>query len=117
MDAVRTAERRDALRATAAANGLDAVLVTNLLNVRYLTGFTGANGALLVTVDGTDLFGTDGRYTTQAGAQVPDVELLVDRATVPALAREAVRRGGGRMGFESHALTVDGLATLEPRLC
>ena len=66
--------------------GCDAVLVTNLLNVRYLTGFTGSNGALLVSADGADLFGTDGRYTTQAGTQVPDVELLVDRATVAALA-------------------------------
>ena len=113
MDAVRTAGRRDALRATAAAQGLDAVLVTNLLNVRYLTGFTGSNGALLVRTDGADLFGTDGRYTTQAGTQVPDVELLVDRATVPALARAAVQRGTGRLGYESHDLTVDGLAALE----
>jgi Xaa-Pro aminopeptidase len=109
----RQAARRDALRAVAAERGLDAVLVTNLLNVRYLTGFTGSNGALLVRADGHDLFGTDGRYTTQAGTQVPDVELLVDRGTVPALAREAVRRGAGRMGFESHDLTVDGLAALE----
>ncbi|WP_040337714.1 M24 family metallopeptidase [Candidatus Blastococcus massiliensis] len=106
------AARRDVLRATAAQRGLDAVLVTNLLNVRYLTGFTGSNGALLVRTDGADLFGTDGRYTTQASTQVPDVELLVDRGTVPALARAAVRAGLGRLGFESHDLTVDGLDQL-----
>ena len=109
----RSAERRDVLRATAAADGLDAVLVTNLLNVRYLTGFTGSNGALLVRTDGADLFGTDGRYTTQAATQVPDVEVLVDRATVAGLAAAAVRGGAGRLGFESHDVTVDGLALLE----
>jgi Xaa-Pro aminopeptidase len=114
----RTADRRNALRATAAERGLDAVLVTNLLNVRYLTGFTGSNGALLVATDSspahpTDLLGTDGRYTTQAAAQVPDVEVLVDRATVAGLARAAVQRGIGRLGYESHDLTVDGLAALE----
>ena len=106
------AARRDALRAIAAERGLDAVLVTNLLNVRYLTGFTGSNGALLLRTDGADLFGTDGRYTTQAAAQVPDVEVLVDRGTVPALARAAVRTGAGRLGFESHDVTVDGLEQL-----
>ncbi|RBY85687.1 Xaa-Pro peptidase family protein [Blastococcus sp. TF02A-30] len=106
----REAARRDALRALAAQQDLDAVLVTNLLNVRYLTGFTGSNGALLVRTDGPDLFGTDGRYTTQASTQVPDVELVVDRATVPALARAAA--GAGRLGFESHDLTVDGLEQL-----
>ncbi len=109
----REVERRDRLRATAAERGLDAVLVTNLLNVRYLTGFTGSNGALLLRTDGADLFGTDGRYTTQAGTQVPDVELLVDRATVPALAQEAVRRGAGRIGYESHEVTVDGHGVLQ----
>jgi Xaa-Pro aminopeptidase len=107
------AARRDALRATAAEQGLDAVLVTNLLNVRYLTGFTGSNGALLVSADGADLFGTDGRYTTQAASQVPDVELVVDRATVAGLATLAARRGVGRLGYESHDVTVDGLAALE----
>jgi len=110
---VRTAQRRERLRAVAGERGLDAVLVTNLLNVRYLTGFTGSNGVLLVRTDGADLFGTDGRYTTQAAAEVPDVEVLVDRATVTAVAGEAVRRGAGRLGYESHDLTVDGLAHLE----
>jgi len=117
MSAMRTAQRRDALRATAAERELDAVLVTNLLNVRYLTGFTGSNAALLVRAGGPDLFATDGRYTTQAGVQVPDVELLVDRTTVPALAAEAVRprpggKGAGRIGYESHDLTVDAHASL-----
>ncbi len=110
---MRYGERRKRLRATAAERGLDAVLVTELLNVRYLTGFTGSNGALLLRADGADVFGTDGRYTTQAGTQVPDVELLIDRGTVAALAREAVRRGAGRIGYESHHLTVDGLRALE----
>lgn len=105
------AGRRDRLRAAAGEQGLDAVLVTNLLNVRYLTGFTGSNGALLVRTGGADLFGTDGRYTTQAGTQVPDVELLVDRGTVGALTAAAA--GVGRLGFESHDVTVDGLRALE----
>ncbi len=109
----REPARRDALRATAAQRGLDAVLVTDLLNVRYLTGFTGSNGVLLVRTDGADLFGTDGRYTTQAATQVPDVEVLVDRATVAGVAAAAVRSGVGRLGYESHDVTVDGLALLE----
>jgi Xaa-Pro aminopeptidase len=103
----RESARREVLRGTARERGLDAVLVTHLLNVRYLTGFTGSNGALLVRADGSDVLATDGRYTTQAGAQAPDVELLVDRTTVPALAAEAVRRGAGRIGYESHDVTVD----------
>ncbi len=111
------ARRRERLRVSAVQQGLDAVLVTNLLNVRYLTGFTGSNGALLVRADPSaahpDLFGTDGRYTTQAGVQVPDVELVVDRGTVSALVRAAVRGGTGRLGFESHDVTVDGLRGLE----
>jgi Xaa-Pro aminopeptidase len=112
-DTSREAGRRDRLRAAAASAGVDAVLVTNLLNVRYLTGFTGSNGALLLRADGDDVLGTDGRYTTQAGVQVPDLELLIDRATVPALAARAAHLGTRRLGFESHDVTVDGLRGLE----
>ena len=110
------ADRRDRLRATARTAGLDAVLVTRLVNVRYLTGFTGSNGVLLVPADGPDVLCTDGRYTTQAGVQSPDVELLVDRDSVVSLARRAATDGHRRLGFESHDVTVDLHRTLAEKV-
>lgn len=101
------AARRVALRALLDAAGLDGLLVTDLLNVRYLTGFTGSNGALLLTRDGA-LFGTDSRYTARAAVEVPDLEPLIERGTVAALAARAT----GRIGFESDAVTVEGHAAL-----
>lgn len=110
------ADRRDRLRATARTTGLDAVLVTRLVNVRYLTGFTGSNGVLLVPADGPDVLCTDGRYTTQAGVQAPDVEVLVDRNSVVSLAERAVADGRRRLGFESHDVTVDLHRTLTEKV-
>jgi Xaa-Pro aminopeptidase len=53
----------------------DALLVTNLVNVRYLTGFTGSAGAVLIGPrPSSDRFVTDGRYAEQAATQVPDLE-------------------------------------------
>jgi Xaa-Pro aminopeptidase len=102
-------DRRGRLRERVRAAGLDAVLVTRLVNVRYLTGFTGSNGALLVPVDPdrADVLCTDSRYTLQAGDQSPDVELLVERASATALAARAAADGYRRLGFESHDVTVD----------
>src|SRR3954451_8532029 len=57
------------LRPAFAEAGCDAVLVTNLTNVRYLTGFTGSAGSLLVRRGGAVLF-TDGRYQTQSREQL-----------------------------------------------
>jgi len=104
---VSGAERRERLRERVRGAGLDAVLVTRLVNVRYLTGFTGSNGALLVAADGADVLCTDGRYTLQAGDQTPDVELLVERSSATALAGRAADDGHRRLGFESHDVTVD----------
>ena len=100
--------RRDALRRLLRERELDALLVTNLLNVRYLTGFTGSNGALLVAADDGAVFCTDGRYETSSASQVPDVERVIGRDCGLALAA----RGKGRIGFESDYVTVDGLADL-----
>ena len=44
-------QRRDRLRARLVAAELDAMLVTDLVNVRYLSGFTGSNAALLIRAD------------------------------------------------------------------
>ena len=60
--------RQRRLRAALAENNLDWLLVTHLPNVRYLSGFTGSAGVLLVGEE--DTFFTDGRYATQARAEV-----------------------------------------------
>ncbi len=53
---------------------LDGILVTERVNYRYLTGFTGSRGYLLVLKGEACLF-TDFRYTQQAGEQVPGLEI------------------------------------------
>ena len=106
--------RRAALRRSMQAAELDALLVTDLLNVRYLTGFTGSNAALLVAAEGDEVsvFCTDGRYDTQSQRQVPDLRRLIDRPCDLALAATAAEAGIGRLGFESHRVTVDGHTAL-----
>jgi len=52
--------------------------ITNLINVRYLTGFTGSNAALLVS-DSTAVLATDSRYEIQAAHQVSDLECVIGR--------------------------------------
>ena len=106
--------RRTALRRGLQAAELDALLVTDLLNVRYLTGFTGSNAALLVdaATDEATVFCTDGRYDTQSQRQVPDLRRLVDRPCDLVLAAAAAEAGYRRLGFESHRVTVDGHAAL-----
>src|SRR3954470_22281811 len=106
MDAVRTAARRDALRKTAAERGLDAVLVTNLVNLRYLTGFTGSNGALLVHADGTAVLATDGRYAEQAADEAPGVEIVVTRVVAGELVRRAAEGGAARIAIERQHVTL-----------
>jgi Xaa-Pro aminopeptidase len=103
----RQPARRAALRGLLRDAELDAVLVTDLVNIRYLTGFTGSNAALLVAADGeaNSVFCTDFRYAEQARAEVPDLVTVIDRASDLALvARDTA--GQRRLGFESHVVTV-----------
>jgi Xaa-Pro dipeptidase len=101
--------RRAALRQRLRDGGLDGLLVTDLVNVRYLTGFTGSNAALLVGAGGEDgtVFCTDGRYLTQAAGQVPDLERVDGRASDLTLAERIDADRLGRVGFESHRVTVE----------
>ena len=62
-----------------------ALMVTSLPNVRYLTGFSGSNGVLLLS-EGQALLGTDGRYAVQSEEQCPDLPVLLDRVTITAVA-------------------------------
>ena len=81
---------------------LDALVVTNLVNVRYLTGYTGTNGVAVV-VGGLRLFFTDFRYLTQAAEQVPDFEVIRGQRDLLGEVAEAVE---GRVGFEDGVVSV-----------
>ena len=90
------------------------MLVTDLVNVRYLSGFTGSNAALLVLAEHeTPVLATDGRYRIQAAQQSPDAEVVIERACGPHLAARAAAWNVRRLGFESHVVTVDGHSILK----
>ncbi len=93
------------------------MLVTDLINVRYLSGFSGSNGALLVFADDREaVLATDGRYRTQAAQQAPDLEVAIERAVGRHLAGRAGQDGVGKLGYESHVVTVDGMDALSAAL-
>ena len=107
MPADRRPERQSGVRALLAGEGLEALLVTHLPNIRYLTGFTGSAGLLLLRPDDALLF-TDFRYATQAPAEVGrSADIEIDAANVwERLKRACAERPGQTIGFEAHALTV-----------
>ena len=90
-------QRRARLRRRLAAAELDAMLVTDLVNVRYLSGFTGSNAALLIRVDDETSGARDRRAVRDAGRaeQSPDAEIVIERACAPHLAAVAARPGCG----------------------
>jgi Xaa-Pro aminopeptidase len=101
------ASRLDNVRAR--FDGIDALLVTRLVNVRYLTGFTGSAAMLLVGLDGAT-FVTDGRYRDQSADQLAaagvDARIVVGLTQAEqrdALARAA--RGVERLGLEADGVT------------
>lgn len=99
--------RADRLAAVLEERELDSLLISNLVNVRWLTGFTGSNGAAVVTRD-KRLFLTDFRYTEQAEEQVDAAfeRLPAGRDLVGDLARHLTGRAGfddGHMSVKTHA--------------
>src|SRR5918998_4989509 len=85
--------------------GCDALLVTRLVNIRYLTGFTGSAALLLVTPDEL-LFVTDGRYRDQAADQLraAGVEARIEIGRTSEEQRELLSGPGtaaGRLGLEA----------------
>lgn len=69
--------RVEKLRERLADESLEGMLVTNLTNVRYLSGFTGSAGTCLVLPE-MAYFISDGRYKTQSSRQVEGMEILID---------------------------------------
>lgn len=114
--------RLDRIRAVLAGRGLDAILVTHPPNLRYLTGFDGSAGALLIAADRQCLF-VDGRYVTAvrdhlartaglAGIAV----VLVEGSYDAGLARGLAALPGARIGFDASTMTVARLGRLSASL-
>ncbi|HET7590390.1 MAG TPA: Xaa-Pro peptidase family protein [Solirubrobacterales bacterium] len=104
--------RSDRLERQLAERELDRMLVTDLTNVRYLTGFTGTNG---VCVCGPDvrLFLTDFRYTERAEAEVEGWEAVTLSADWLGGIAERLQ---GRVGFEDDHVSVRLLEKLKEKL-
>lgn len=103
--------RRTRLSARLPDLEVDALLVMGGVNVRYLTGFSGSNGQLLLGEE--PVFFTDPRYEEQSAKESPDVERRVYREKFRDTLEDALRTlGVARLGFEQHDLTYDTYARL-----
>jgi Xaa-Pro aminopeptidase len=110
------AQRRQRAAALLEEPKLDALLVTSLPNVRYLTGFSGSSAALLLFRDAPPVFYTDPRYAVQSRQQV-DCRVKIARGPlVRSVLRDIRRTGLKRIGFEQDHLTVGQLESLKKEL-
>jgi Xaa-Pro aminopeptidase len=106
------ASRADCLAALVAERELDGFLVTDLVNVGYLTGFGGTNGACVCGAE-QRVFLTDFRYTERAEAEVEGWDVVT--VTDDWLGGIASRLSG-KTGFEDHHMAVRTLKRLEEKL-
>jgi Xaa-Pro aminopeptidase len=104
--------RGDRLEQLLTERGLDRMLVTDLTNVRYLTGFTGSNGAC-VCGPGCRLFFTDFRYTERAASEVSGWDAItLSNDWLGGIAEHLT----GRVGFEDDKMPVRSLEKLKEKL-
>ncbi len=99
--------RLERLRRALAEQGLDAILITQPENRRYLSGFTGSAGVLLISQDQA-IIATDFRYYEQVAKEAPDFKLAkVETKFTDILPDLLAQVGAKRVGFESTHLTFD----------
>jgi Xaa-Pro aminopeptidase len=117
MGADVRAARQAALRGAIAAAGIDALLVTHLPNVRYLTGFTGSAGLLLVQPGRTVLV-SDFRYAVQAEQEAgTSATVEIDRSNVWDRLRRVLEQDPPEtLGIEAHAVTVQQAGRISDQL-
>ena len=99
-------ERVNKLQAQLEKNEIDALLVTKRENIRYLSGFTGSSGVIVITSDSAS-FITDFRYTEQANDQVKGYDIIeLDTSLIKSVADVVSRESIKRLGIEQDAMTV-----------
>jgi Xaa-Pro aminopeptidase len=110
-----TQARRDAVARALKARRLDALVVSAGPNLRYLTGFTGSHGLLLLTQD-DPLFLTNPIYRLQAGQEVSCKIQVGTRQLMDELAPAARKRRIRTLGFEAGRITFEAYSVLKSKL-
>ena len=106
-----TIDRQRLLLDALADQNLDSLLVTHLPNVRYLTGFTGSAGVLVVGSGKSGprkpIFITDGRYTSQAHEQIENANIIIGKGPALDVAAHKLISGKVRsVGIEAEHMPV-----------
>jgi Xaa-Pro aminopeptidase len=94
---------------------VQALLFLDMKNIRYLTGFTGSDGALYIGPDCRVLL-VDGRYITQARAEADSFEVHPYQSKMDGLVEVIFGHGSGVVGFEAETMTVATWTSLKERL-
>ncbi|MGZ7443878.1 M24 family metallopeptidase [Paenibacillus sp. TH7-28] len=112
MASTRVVRLREAMK----LQNIEAVLITGEVNRRYLTGFTGSSGYVLVTLDKAWLL-TDFRYLTQAAEQAPGFEIVDHGASVTGTIKSLLDQENlERLGFEEEHVVFSVYRTYEREL-
>src|SRR6266516_3829971 len=100
-------DRADRVADALAAREVDLLLVTDLVNVRWLTGFTGSNAAAVVGREGERRFVTDFRYLTQSAEQLdPAWEREISVDLLAGVVKGLPGLGDVRLAFDDAHLSV-----------
>lgn len=98
-------ERLNAAKAVLESMGAEALLILGLTNIRYLTGFTGSDGALLLGRDGQWLL-CDSRYTLQASGEALTCKVVEYKVKNDGIARLVAEKGWKGLAFDAEQTTV-----------
>lgn len=106
-------EKLEKLRSDFSKAGIDGLLITSPYNRRYVAGFTGSSGVVLISADKAQ-FITDFRYIEQATKQCQGFEIVKHNGIIPDEVAEQVKKLGiTKLGFEANDLTFSSFKAYE----
>ena len=104
--------RQDKLKAKIAKENMDGMLVTNLIHIRYLCGFTGSSATLLVMPEEL-IFITDGRYVFQSENEVKGARIIIDSIShFEVIRNEKILKNGSKIAFDGNNVTHQNFQTI-----
>ena len=108
-------DRISRLRQKFSTYKIDSLIFFNMSNIRYLSGFTGNEGVLLINSDKTILV-VDGRYTVQAGLEVMGLQIIEYKNNIEGIIQAIKELNLKRIGFEADSITVEMYNRLKSRI-